>query len=92
MLQGTKKIRKAIGQQLRYINRNLGHIKTMLENGRQLTARQLERLEIITQVYDQQKTMYDEKSHKVSNRIVSLSQPWIRSIVRGKAGKSVEFG
>lgn len=89
---GSKKIRKAIGQQLRYISRNLGHIETMLGNGRQLTARQRERLEIIYQVYDQQKAMYDTKSHKVPNRIVSLSQPWIRPIVRGKAGKSVEFG
>ncbi len=89
---GSKKIRKAIGQQLRYISRNLGHIETMLGNGRQLTARQRERLETICQVYDQQKAMYDTKSHKVPNRIVSLSQPWIRPIVRGKAGKPVEFG
>jgi hypothetical protein len=28
----------------------------------------------------------------ISDRIVSLSQPHIRPIVRGKAGKPVEFG
>ena len=36
--------------------------------------------------------MYDNKIHSVSNRIVSVSQPFIRPIVRGKAGKPVEFG
>jgi len=29
---------------------------------------------------------------RIEDRIVSLSQPHIRPIVRGKAGKSVEFG
>ena len=36
--------------------------------------------------------MYDNKVHKVPNRIVSISQPYIRPIVRGKAKAPVEFG
>lgn len=36
--------------------------------------------------------MYDNKVHKVENRIVSISQPWIRPIVRGKVKAPVEFG
>ena len=36
--------------------------------------------------------MFEYKTHYVENRIVSISQPSIRSIVRGKAKKSVEFG
>ena len=36
--------------------------------------------------------MYDNHTHSVPNRIVSLSQPWVRPIVRRKAGKPVEFG
>lgn len=36
--------------------------------------------------------MFDNNTHSVSNRIVSLSQPLIRPIVRGKVGKPVEFG
>ena len=36
--------------------------------------------------------MYDNKIRSVPNRIVSVSQPFIRPIVRGKAGKPVEFG
>ena len=36
--------------------------------------------------------MYDNHTHSVENRIVSVSQPFVRPIVRGKAGKPVEFG
>ena len=36
--------------------------------------------------------MYENHCHTVSDRIVSVSQPFLRPIVRGKAGKSVEFG
>jgi hypothetical protein len=36
--------------------------------------------------------MYDNKVHSVENRIVSISQPWIRPIVRGKLRAPVEFG
>lgn len=36
--------------------------------------------------------MYDNHTHSVSDRIVSLSQPFVCPIVRGKAGKPVEFG
>ena len=36
--------------------------------------------------------MYEERTHKTSERIVSISQPFVRPIVRGKSGKEVEFG
>ena len=36
--------------------------------------------------------MYDNKTHKVKDRIVSISQPYIRPIVRGKIKAPVEFG
>lgn len=36
--------------------------------------------------------MYDNHTHSVENRIVSVSQPFVRPIVRGKVGKPVEFG
>ena len=36
--------------------------------------------------------MFDNKTHSVENRIVSISQPFIRPIVRGKAKSPVEFG
>ncbi len=36
--------------------------------------------------------MYENESNRIDDRIVSITQPHIRPIVRGKAGKSVEFG
>lgn len=36
--------------------------------------------------------MYDKNTHRIDDRIVSIDQPHIRPIVRGKAGKPVEFG
>ena len=36
--------------------------------------------------------MYDTATHRVDGRIVSISQPHVRPIVRGKAGAPVEFG
>ena len=37
------------------------------------------------------KCMYDNKVHSVENRIVSISQPWIRPIVRGKLNAPVDM-
>jgi hypothetical protein len=36
--------------------------------------------------------LFKNNKHSIEDRIVSLSQPHIRPIVRGKAGKTVEFG
>jgi len=36
--------------------------------------------------------MYDNRVHSVEHRIVSISQPWLRPIVRGKVKAPVEFG
>ena len=47
---------------------------------------------MIREVYQQQEYMYHNNVHSVPNRIVSISQPYIRPIVRGKAIAPVEFG
>jgi len=49
-------------------------------------------LSTIRTLYEQQKEMYDKRTHSVANRIVSLHQPHVRPIVRGKASTPVEFG
>lgn len=36
--------------------------------------------------------MYDNHVHSVEHRIVSISQPWLRPVIRGKAKVPVEFG
>ena len=57
-----------------------------------LSQKDSNRLVVIRKVYEQQKTMYDEKKNSIPNRIVSLDQPYIRPIVRGKAKTPTEFG
>ena len=88
----AKMTRKAIGKQLAYLRRDLNAIDGKLSLGKNLSPRQAERLGTIRAVYEQQKYMYDNRIHSVPDRIVSVSQPFVRPIVRGKAGKPVEFG
>ena len=47
---------------------------------------------VIQTLYLQQQELYDEKKQSVADRIVSISQPHIRQIVRGKASAKTEFG
>ena len=89
----TKKhVRKSVKKQLNYLRRNLNVIDQMMVNGKTLEQKHLKRLETVKKLYDQQKYMYDNKTHSVANRIISLSQPYLRPIVRGKAKSPVEFG
>ena len=88
----SKMTRKAIGKQLGYLRRDLAAIDSKLSLGKSLTTRQTERLDTIRTIYEQQKYMYDNRTHSVPDRIVSVSQPFVLPIVRGKAGKPVEFG
>ena len=94
----TKKtIRKAIRQQLQYLRRNLSHIEVLMEHYEQGKALPIEnwllrRYWVIPHLYAQQKQMFDERTHRCENRIVSIHQPWVRPIVRGKQHKPTEFG
>jgi hypothetical protein len=49
-----------------------------------LNERQLTYLDIITRLYMQQRTMYENKSHRCDDHIVSIHQPHVRPIVGGK--------
>jgi hypothetical protein len=91
---GVKKIRKAIGQQLRYLRRNFGYIDRMIEEGLlvYLSKRLYRLLLVIKELYRQQLWMYENNSHSISDRIVSIYQPHVRPIVRGKVRTPVEFG
>ena len=57
-----------------------------------LNPRSYKILLVITEVYRQQLWMYENELNRIDDRIVSITQPHIRPIVRGKAGKPVEFG
>ena len=84
--------RWVLGKQLNYLKRDLAAIDGKLNQEKALNVHQTERLGTIRKIYEQQKYMYDNHTHSVENRIVSVSQPFVRPIVRGKAGKPVEFG
>lgn len=88
----AKQTRKAISNQLNYLKRNIGNIEKMLAAGKKMPEKFKERFSTIKIIYAQQKEMHDNHTHSVKDRIVSLSQPWIRPIVRGKAKAKVEFG
>jgi hypothetical protein len=88
----VKTIRKAIKAQLGFLKRDLSHIDNLLADGNVLNASDAERLEVIRLLHRQQNEMYVNRKHSVKERIVSISQPWIRPIVRGKASADVEFG
>lgn len=87
-----KTIRKCIRKQLGYLKRNITIIEQMVENGGKLTVKQDELYKTIQEIYKQQSEMYKTNRHSVPERIVSISQPHIRPIVRGKASAKVEFG
>jgi hypothetical protein len=85
-------LRKAIKKQLSYIRRNLGYIDGLMKNYDKLSSKQKTELETIKVLYEQQKQMIDNRTHTVEDRIVSISQPYVRPIVRGKAAAKTEFG
>lgn len=89
-----KERRKGIKKQIQYIQRNLAHIEKLREDEEvaKLSKKDEKILLIIKKAYEQQVEMYENKENKVENRIVSLTQPHVRPIVRGKAGTPVEFG
>lgn len=90
-----KQRKKAIRKQLQYVKRNLSHIEQLIQAGDSLevlSPRQYKSLLVVAEVYRQQQWMYENKTQSIEDRIVSLSQPHIRPIVRGKAGTPVEFG
>ena len=91
-----RSIRKAVGQQIRYLRRDLEHIKKICMRHPKaiqcLSARQYHRFLVIQEVFRQQEEMFRTSTHTIADRIVSVSQPWVRPIVRGKQTADVEFG
>lgn len=89
-----KKRRKALRKQLGFLGRNLKSIEELSQKIPLLclTKKQYKNLLVIHEVYRQQKIMYDGHLRRIDDRIVSISQPHIRPIKRGKAGRPTEFG
>jgi transposase, IS5 family len=93
-IKSKKEIRNAVKRQLGFLRRNIKSIHKLLDayNRIPLNKRQYKYLLVIQTLYDQQRKMYKDKTHSIEDRIVSIHQPHVRPIVRGKTNSYVEFG
>ncbi len=91
-------IRKMSRKLLEHLKRDIGYINNMLDGWEKkgkkfpLAKAEQRQLWIITSLYGQQKEMYDNRSHTCKDRIVSIHQPHVRPIKRGKQKSDTEFG
>lgn len=94
----TREIKKQRKKQLQYLRRNLGHINNMLDQLQQHHQAanwghpDWRRFWVIQELYRQQEILHKDGRKQIDDRIVSISQPYVRPIKRGKAGKDTEFG
>ena len=87
-------IRHVIRIELNAIKRNLEYIEGFLADSSsvQLTTEEIEKIQVVRAVYCQQSYKYDLNPYSIPGRIVSISLPFIRPIIRGKVHNSTEFG
>jgi IS5 family transposase len=88
------KRRRVIRKQLGYLNRNINSIARLTNQSpvTLLDRRQYKNLLVIHEVWRQQQWMHDHHANRIDDRIVSISQPHVRPIKRGKPGAATEFG
>ena len=93
-VKSKKEIRNAVKKQLNYLRRNIKSINKLLDAYANipLDQKQYKYLLVINTLYEQQRKMFEEKTHSIEHRIVSIHQPHVRPIVRGKTNANVEFG
>ena len=90
--------RKINRKLLEALKRNIKHIDALLDifraKGRPfpLSRKEQKMFWVVQAVYRQQRHMYDGNSNRCDDRIVSIFQPHVRPIVRGKDKTKVEFG
>ena len=95
-----QQIKKAKKQQLQFLKRNLKRLDEVIQYVQQqnnslrlpFEHRDLRILWAIRLVYVQQLQMHNENTNRIDDRIVSIYQPYVRPIMRGKAKHKVEFG
>jgi IS5 family transposase len=93
-VKSIKGIRKAVRKQLGYLGRDIRSLHKLLDayQGIPLSSPQYKYLLVIQTLYDQQLQMYRDNTHSIEHRIVSIHQPHVRPIVRGKTNAYTEFG
>lgn len=91
-----EKVRKTLKKTLQFLKRNLHQAEEVLKElehrGEEIQDQAKKKLQIIQKMFEQQREMYRSKIHRATERIVSLSRPHIRPIIRGKNKAEVEFG
>ena len=88
-----KQIRAALRAQLQYVSRDLRLVSKMQADSTVALSESEKRyLKTITVLYEQQQSMYDTRTRRCDDRIVSIHQPFVRPIIRGKVSAGTEFG
>ncbi len=91
-----KQIRRGLRQQLQYVKRDLKYINELLGEHTSLKSalnkRDWKLLRVIHEAHRQQQEMYTEEKRSIEHRIVSIYQPHVRPIPRGKDKAQTEFG
>jgi len=92
--KSNKEIRKTNRLFIEALNRDISHINKMLDTFDifPLPHKEQRMLWIVSLLLEQQQQMFTTKTHSCKNRIVSIFQPHVRPIVRGKQKSKVEFG
>jgi len=86
-------IRQAIREQLVCVEKNIEWLEEILPRvNMEDYLKHCGRLHTIREIAQQQRFHFDNPGEPVANRIVSVRQPHIRPIVRGKSRGEVEFG
>lgn len=86
---------QAAKKQLKYVKKNMEYIEKLIEEGVSLEClsnRQYKRLLVGAEIVRQQQEMLENQTQRVDDRLVSVSQPHVRPIMRGKARAKTEFG
>ncbi|MBD3271521.1 MAG: IS5 family transposase, partial [Elusimicrobia bacterium] len=97
--KAKKKVRRVRRQMLQFVKRNIRQLTVLITR---VTSWDVldwavieeikRRLRVALKIYWQQYEMHRKKLTGIPGRVVSFWKPHIRPIVRGKAGKDVEFG
>ena len=89
-----KRVRQAVREQLEYVEKNVAALEGILSKIglESFGLSNWGRLLIISEIAKQQRQHLEKPGEPIPNRIVSVRQPHVRPVVRGKAGCEVEFG
>ena len=90
----TRRITRRLLDLLGKVLREIRKMDREHEAAKLFTDREKQTIDIITKAYRQQCNHFQsgDARESIPNRIVSVSKPYVRPIVRGKETKNVEFG